>query len=279
MTDVDSFKLSEEYRLSGVNAEKPCYAASLRASIRAREPRWVIALERSQSLCVAVSGLFHLLIVLAFLITLPGFSGSSKPDASSAVPVELVTLGDETNIAAMVRYQLPFPPSDQQVDATRTDQNAASTERGVEMKLFPQKPMEQPTLSRSKDRANSEAKASSRKDAKIGDYDVAKLGRGTAMTMSVPDFLRNQILACWNLPGDASPQVVVFELFLDGSGSIGRPPRLVSPPPETPGELLTVESVRHAIYTCAPYKMPVERFQQWRQVTIGFDPKTARVKK
>jgi hypothetical protein len=37
-----------------------------------------------------------------------------------------------------------------------------------------------------------------------------------------------------------------------------------------------VESVRQAIFTCAPYRLPAERYQQWHQVTLKFDARMIR---
>jgi hypothetical protein len=33
------------------------------------------------------------------------------------------------------------------------------------------------------------------------------------------------------------------------------------------------ESARRAIVTCAPYKLPPEKYSLWRDITIAFDPR------
>ena len=33
------------------------------------------------------------------------------------------------------------------------------------------------------------------------------------------------------------------------------------------------EAARRAIVTCAPYKLPAEKYGTWRDITIDFDPR------
>ena len=91
------------------------------------------------------------------------------------------------------------------------------------------------------------------------------------MTLSVPDLLHNQIAQCWRPPPIQQRGIVAFELYLDEAGSVARPPRFIEPVGQMAATAAAVESVRRAIYTCASYRLPVDRYQQWRQVTIKFD--------
>jgi len=144
------------------------------------------------------------------------------------------------------------------------------------MKLFLADSSTQPSPQAGEGSNSDGTPPSSPRDAAIGDYDINKNGAGNAMTMSVADFLRNQIALCWKYTRKAEPDIVVFELYLDGSGAIERPPRLVEPTSMTSASVEAAENVRHAIYTCAPYRLPAERYQQWRQVTLKSDPRLIR---
>jgi len=46
-------------------------------------------------------------------------------------------------------------------------------------------------------------------------------------------------------------------------------------PANDPYVLGAIEAARRAIYTCAPYKLPRERYGEWRDITINFDPRMA----
>jgi len=34
-----------------------------------------------------------------------------------------------------------------------------------------------------------------------------------------------------------------------------------------------VDAARRAIYTCAPYKLPADKYNVWRDITVDFDPR------
>ncbi len=106
------------------------------------------------------------------------------------------------------------------------------------------------------------------------------IGAQNAMTMDLVDALRNQIAQCWSPPvGAPHPEnlIVSFELFLNPDGSIGRPPQLTggsqAAVASNPFMRAAAEAGRRAIYTCAPYKLPVDRYSQWRDITLVFDPR------
>jgi hypothetical protein len=71
--------------------------------------------------------------------------------------------------------------------------------------------------------------------------------------------------------------VVEFELFLKPDGSVAQPPQLSA---ESQGAVgrdsftrAAAEAGRRAIYTCAPYKLPADRYSQWQDITLTFDPR------
>lgn len=272
MKDATETIPNSELRRVGLSTAKSLQMLASEWWFRALEKRWMVALGRSRSLCVAVSILFHVTIVLLFLIRFPSLVGRHDDELPSVVPVDLVTIGDETNMAAMASHQVPFPASNQQVELTATNKKDGAP--GLEMRLFPTEPSEQPKPAAQMEEgaeANGGAQQSSLRNATVGDYDIDKVGAGTAMTMSVSDYLRNQIALCWRRARNTGSDIVVFELYLDGSGSIERPPRLIEPTMQTSDSIMAAESVRQAIYTCAPYRLPTNRYQEWRQTTLTFD--------
>lgn len=278
MDDIGDISFESELRMADATAANGWPTFEFEWWSRVLETRSVAAFGRSRLLCVVASILFHLAIFLLLVIDWSGFGGHESHDLPSVVPVELVTVGDETNMAAMTSRLQPPTPSVQHGEAAASTK--PETTPSFEMKLFPTKPSDQPKAATPKtgeaDSKPDGKPASRPKDAKVGDYDIAKVGQGTAMTMSVSDFLRNQIALCWRRAGNAEPEVVVFELYLDGSGAIERPPALIEPSAQTPSAIAAAESVRHAIYTCAPYRLPAERYQQWHQITLTFDPRLIR---
>jgi len=102
------------------------------------------------------------------------------------------------------------------------------------------------------------------------------IGAQNAMTMDLADALRNEIAQCWSPPvGAPNPAelVVNFELFLNPDGSIARPPQLTGQSGSGAYAAAAAEAARRAIYTCAPYKLPADRYSQWRDITFTFDPR------
>ncbi len=200
MDQAGEFILSSDLQIAEIATAKNPQVFEFKLWSKVLETRWIAALGRSRHLCVLSSILFHLAVFLLFLVHLPGIGDRHEGAVASVVPVELVTVGDETNLAAMVSRQLPFAPSNEQVDAATPPAKPESAP-GLEMKLFPIPPPEQPKpIVRQNEGAgsNNDGKPpSSLRDAKVGDYDITKIGAGTAMTMSASDFLRNQIALCW----------------------------------------------------------------------------------
>ncbi len=105
-------------------------------------------------------------------------------------------------------------------------------------------------------------------------------GAETAMTVQLSDALRSEIAPCWSPPVDApdpSDLVVEFELFLNPDGSVARPPQLAASSAAAAESnsytRAAAEAARRAIYTCAPYKLPANQYNQWRDIEIQFDPR------
>jgi outer membrane biosynthesis protein TonB len=112
-------------------------------------------------------------------------------------------------------------------------------------------------------------------DAPEGPRNVRGVGAQNAMTADLVTALTNQIYRCWSPPvGAPRPQIVDFDLVLNPDGSVARPPQLL----ENSGDPYfhaAVEAARRAIYTCAPYHLPADRYNEWREISdLHFDPRT-----
>jgi outer membrane biosynthesis protein TonB len=248
--------------------------------------------------------LLHVAIVAATL-----FSWSHRLDIADetppVVPVDLVTIGQKTNIAPMVKQApkappkeeiqppapvptpAPQPPAQQQATEAPPPPEAEKSEPVLKKPPPPpvvQKPQPQPDAKKDKFDINNimalldkrAPSAQSAPNAKVGARTVRGIGQQNAMTMDLVDSLRNQIAQCWSPPvGAPHPEqlIVSFELFLNPDGSVAQPPQLLDSSSGDSFGRAAAEAARRAIYTCAPYKLPADRFAQWRDITLKFDPR------
>ena len=266
----------------------------MRAGIRARTgraqaafeaalgSRWVSRLAGSPRRGLTISFGLHTIVILSTLIAWPSVFPAKDGGTQSFVPIELVSIGNETNITPQIREQLPLPSSNMQV-APAPPPSEAEALPAFEMKLFPQKPPpEGAPLQRPSEVAGTNTRlaayqtpASGPKDAAITGDNVKGAGDQNAMTMTLPDALRNQIARCWQPPQNGLPQpalAISYKLFFNPDGSVSQPPQLVGGAANPELQAVT-EAVRRAIYTCAPYSLPPSRYASWRAITLIFDPR------
>jgi hypothetical protein len=71
--------------------------------------------------------------------------------------------------------------------------------------------------------------------------------------------------------------IPTFRLFLAPDGSVQQPPQLAADSAaqaaSDPFMRAAVDAARRAIYTCAPYKLPADKYSVWRDITVDFDPR------
>ena len=94
------------------------------------------------------------------------------------------------------------------------------------------------------------------------------------MTQSELDALRAQVAQCWSPPvgaADASQLRVRLEFGLDRQGNLISGPEVLEFPANQFG-IAAAESASRAVRRCAPYSLPAEKYDTWRQVRIVFDP-------
>ncbi|HEX3672926.1 MAG TPA: hypothetical protein VHU87_01510 [Rhizomicrobium sp.] len=247
--------------------------------------------ERYSPVAWIVAILLHIAVIAATFLT---FAQTFEiPDESTPmVPVDLVTISNKANVMAMEKVQPkappvetttppPPPPEPAQVPAPEpAPVQAAEPAPDIKPKPAPApqkpKPVTEDFDALLKKYA---APAAQPKNARPGTRTTPGIGAMNAMNADLISAIQSQIQRCWNAPvGAPHPEqlIVNFELFLNPDGSVAQPPQLAADSAAAeqgnPFMRAAVESARRAIYTCAPYKLPPDRFSQWRDITFTFNP-------
>lgn len=224
---------------------------------------------------VAASIALHLGLVAALFVS---FSKKIDLPAENAplVPVDLVTIGEETNVAPMQKAAEPLKPPEVK-DVEPTPQNEVAPpkfEVAPDSKPVPKEAP--PPKEAAKFDINDIEKLLKTKNAKSGPRNIQGVGAQTGMTADLASVLRSQINRCWRRP-DFGPNperlVVRYRLFLNRDGTIAQPPQMAS---ESGGDAYmraAAESASRAIYACAPYRLPADKYNQWRDSTVTFTPR------
>lgn len=222
------------------------------------------------------------------------------------VPVELVTIGPKTNIMATMKpppkiqpqedkftppppIEVKPPPPLEKPEEPAPEPAPAppvvSTPPAVVPKVKPQPPKpEKPKkfdINNIEALLNKVAPAPEKSNAKVSDRTIKGIGQQNAMTMDLVDALRNQVAQCWSPPAGAPrPEdlVVDFYVTLNPDGSVAQMPQLspnsAAAAAQNPYTRAAAEAARRAIMTCQPYKLPADRYNQWREIDpLHFDPR------
>ena len=94
------------------------------------------------------------------------------------------------------------------------------------------------------------------------------------MTVNELDALRAQLVECWNLPigwTDPSEVRVVLRLFLNPDGTVAGQPRIEEAPQGRYSQTAPESAIR-AVRRCAPYNLPREKYEAWKEIRVRFDP-------
>jgi len=254
--------------------------------------------ERGPRYGVVGSLLFHGLIFAALLFT---FQRNFKaPEETHMVPVDLVTIADQTNVAA----QAPPQPEPQKIDVPppvleppplpdlqevepAPEANIPDFDVAKEKPKPVEKPPEPPRESKQKQATNFDALLNKLtapqkpvKNAKAGPRVIQGIGTGNLMTADLADALRGQIYRCWSPPTgapNAQDLVVEYDLALNPDGTVGRLQMTMGTAAAAAGNTYTraaAEAASRAIYQCQPYRLPADRYNQWREINpLRFDPR------
>lgn len=253
---------------------------------------------------IAGSALLHALLIASAFFTWQHklkIASESPP----VVPVELVTIGEKTNIAPTVKSQPKIEPQEEKfmappaVEANEPPPLLTPAEPEPEpappepvKKPEPKpvetpKPIQKPKPVEEKPKKqkfdidsieallNKVAPKQEKSNAKTGDRTIKGIGAQNAMTMDLVDALRNQIAQCWSPPvGAPDPEDLVADFFvqLNPDGSVARATALTQP--RNSYMRAAIDSARRAIFTCQPYKLPADRYSLWHEIDpLHFDPR------
>jgi colicin import membrane protein len=101
-------------------------------------------------------------------------------------------------------------------------------------------------------------------------------GTAQTLTQSELDALRARIEACWQLPPgglEIDDLRVDIHVRFNPDGSLAEPPRLLTHTTSSYQNAVAASAVR-AIERCAPYTfLPVAKYQVWKEIEMGFDPR------
>ena len=113
--------------------------------------------------------------------------------------------------------------------------------------------------------------------------DEPAVAAGPPMTGSERDAFRVAVNRCWNVdPGSVAARVTVEIGFsLDRSGKVvGNQVNLLASDGDQSATNTAFEAARRAILRCQSngYQLPADKFDQWKDVVITFDPSGMRLR-
>jgi hypothetical protein len=97
------------------------------------------------------------------------------------------------------------------------------------------------------------------------------------MTAGEKDGLKFAIQQCWNVPAglrEAQELKITVAAELDGTGAVlDGSVRMIEPatPPDSRYDA-AYRAARSALIRCSPYDLPQDKYAQWRQIEVVFNP-------
>jgi hypothetical protein len=238
----------------------------------------------------AVSVLFHAgVVALSLFVFRSAFDIAPE---THAVPVDLVTVAEQTNVAAMA----PPPPKEEKIETQQTPLEPLPLPEFQEVEPSPDVTMPkfkvQPEPRRTARQQNQDFTAlldkltkpekTPPKNARTADRIIQGIGAMNGMTADLADALKSQIYRCWSPPvgaPNANDLVVDFDLQLNPDGTVASlRPSLGSQAASSanPYTRAALDAARRATFQCQPYRLPQDRYAQWREVNpLRFDPRDA----
>jgi len=182
-------------------------------------------------------------------------------EVAAADPVETASAAEAQQAPAprvpetVVPPRRPPPPR-RRADAPRESSDGFNADR----------------LSQLINRTNPTGGGSGAADASVG----AEGGRAAAaLTLSEKDALRSQMQRCWNPPiglAGADTLVVAVQIRLAPDGSVLTIDEL-DPRRGSPLDAAAADAARRAVLQCQPYRLPVSKYEAWKDVQVTFDPR------
>jgi colicin import membrane protein len=98
---------------------------------------------------------------------------------------------------------------------------------------------------------------------------------GSKLSLSEMDALRGMIEKCWSPPtgiADAGSMKITVKMSLNQSGEIEGRPQVIAGGGGSGIERAAGEAARRAVLKCAPYNLPLDKYDAWSEVVVNFDP-------
>jgi outer membrane biosynthesis protein TonB len=243
-------------------------------SIKRRRPLPTTA--RGPRLGALASLALHGAVVAAMVVVFQHNTGLSEE--SHAVPVDLVTITSQTNVAAAAPTPpppAPEPPKPEEMTPPPMP-DVAQAEPAPDIpppKIQVEEPKKQDDMAALLNKLAGPVPTS--KATKVATTANQSAGLASAMTSTLKDAFLSQIRNCWNpIPGAPNPadQIVQFDLKLNRDGTVASL-RLLEVS-ATPYGAAAAQAGSRAIYQCQPYRLPPERYGEWQEINpLRFDPR------
>ena len=217
--------------------------------------------------------LLHLVLVASIFVTFTK-KLDIPIDNAPIVPVDLVTVGEQTNIAPTVAPEPVAPAKPNIVEpAPQLDIEAPKFEIAPEAKPKPA-PKKPDAFAAALERLTTKPPA----NAKPGTRTVQGVGQQTAMTADLNSMLASEIYRCWS-PPNVGPHpealIVYYDVHLNRDGSLSEAtltPESAGAASRDPYMRAAADAAGRAIRACSPYSLPSDRYRYWNNFTFRFNP-------
>ncbi len=227
-------------------------------------------------------------------------------DTPEIVPIELVTLAEETNIKATAPK--PAPKTEEPPPMIEPQELAPEPEPEPEPEpiALPPEPTPEPKQAKvetaPKPKPKKRARPKKKTRPKPPAFDLARLenklakqaseeapvsdvyeraraaqGAGDDMTASEIDLLRAQMYRCWRAPLDAPyPEKlkVTIRARLNPDGTLSTNPEVLNQGQINrsgdPFWQAAADNARRAVLKCQPYELPSDKYAMWRETIMHF---------
>jgi hypothetical protein len=99
-----------------------------------------------------------------------------------------------------------------------------------------------------------------------------KVMQPTVEQRMVMDLIRRCVQQTWRVSAETKFVRVRTRFRLEKSGLLSGPPEILNPV-DTPGGKISAEAAIRAISACAPFKLPLQSYDTWKEIRLDFEPR------